>query len=146
MYRVIIAGSSDFDNLPYMIECCDPILKQSLHLGIEIVSGKQKKWHPDKYRYVGADLVGELYANYNGYPVKEFYAQWEKYRPKDPKRKNPAGMIRNKQMGDYAYEGPYGGCLFAFWNGYSPGTRHMITYADSISLPVRIFHFKSTQP
>jgi hypothetical protein len=49
-------------------------------------------------------------------------------------------------MGDYAFAGPLGGELIAFWNGCSPGTRDMITYADKIGLPFRIITYKFKKP
>lgn len=61
----------------------------------------------------GVDLCGKYYADLREIPVKEFPADWEKY-------KKGAGFIRNEQMANYADE------LLAFWDGKSKGTQHMI--------------------
>jgi len=98
--KVIIAGGREFNNYELLKSSCDRILiRQS---NIEIVSGKA----------LGADKLGEDYAKEKGYKIKEFPADWIKY-------KKGAGPIRNKQMAEYA-DG-----LIAFWDGQSKGTKNM---------------------
>lgn len=140
-YRIIIAGTSDFNDLPLLTRECDSFLAPFIHLGIEVISGKQRLWS-DRYGcFIGGDLTGELYANMRDYPVKPFPADWDRYRPADPTRKNPAGPIRNRAMGDYAKAGPDGGGLIDFWDGKSRGSKNMIEYAISIGLPVKVVNY-----
>ena len=98
--KLIIAGSRSiedydklkdiFNTLPYPV--------------IEIVDGMAKH---------GVDMLGVKLANELSIPLKEFPADWDKY-------KKPAGMIRNKEMSVYANG------LLALWNGVSPGTKDII--------------------
>ncbi len=52
----------------------------------EVVSGKCP---------TGADAGGEIWAERNGLPVKEFPANWKKFH-------QAAGPIRNRKMAEYA--------------------------------------------
>lgn len=98
--KLIIAGSRSiedydklkdiFNTLPYPV--------------IEIVDGMAKH---------GVDMLGVKLANELSIPLKEFPADWDKY-------KKPAGMIRNKEMSIYANG------LLALWDGESSGTKNMI--------------------
>lgn len=82
----------------------------------EVVSGTAK----------GVDQLGEKIAATFRLPVKRFPADWDKYG-------KSAGMIRNKQMGDYA------DALIAVWDGKSRGTKQMIEYAKSKGLKVFVY-------
>lgn len=73
----------------------------------------------------GPDLNGRDFGMTIGVPVKEFPADWKKY-------KKAAGPIRNRQMGDYA------DALIAIWDGESRGTKHMIEYMRALDKPVEI--------
>lgn len=114
--KVIIAGGREFSDYELLKSSCDNIL--SSVTDIEIVSGKS----------LGADKLGEYYAKEKGYKVKEFPADWIKY-------KKGAGPIRNKQMAEYA-DG-----LIAFWDGRSKGTKNMIDLAKKHGLKVRIIKY-----
>ena len=114
--KVIIAGGRDFNNYDLLKTKCDKIFTKSKNL--EIVSGKAK----------GVDSLGELYAKENDFPIKEFYADWNMYG-------KSAGVIRNSEMGDYA------DALIAFWDGKSPGTKHMIDYMKKLNKPTRIVYY-----
>jgi len=118
MFRVIIAGSRDFDNYELLKTFCDKVLVNQKY--VEIVSGKAK----------GADSLGERYATEKGFRLKEFPADWNKYG-------KSAGMIRNKQMGEYA------DALIDFWDGKSRGTKQMIDFAKSKSLKIKICKYKN---
>lgn len=80
----------------------------------------------------GADILGEHWATNNKIPIKSFPADWNKYG-------KSAGMIRNKQMGDYS------DCLIAVWDGISRGTNNMITYMKSIGKPVFVLTIKDNE-
>jgi len=117
MLKVIIAGGRDFKEYQLLCDTCDKVLKnQQL---VQIVSGGAK----------GADALGEKYAEANGYNVKKFSADWDNLGKK-------AGPIRNAAMSDYA------DCLIAFWDGESKGTKHMIDFAKTDGLKVRVVKYK----
>lgn len=49
----------------------------------------------------GADKMCEdFWENYIGGTVERHPADWDRYKPVNPKQKNPAGFIRNKEMVD----------------------------------------------
>ena len=92
--KVIIAGGRTFNDYDLLCKFCNKAL--SLQTEIEIVSGTAN----------GADKLGEKYANENGYSIKQFPADWDKYG-------KSAGYIRNEEMAKYA------DALIAFWDGKS---------------------------
>lgn len=114
--KVIIAGGRNFNDYENLCHFCNKVLSNQTE--IEIVSGTAN----------GADKLGEKYANDNGYPIKRFPANWDKYG-------KSAGYKRNAQMAEYA-DG-----LIAFWDGKSRGTKHMIDLAKRSGLKVRISYF-----
>ena len=95
---------------------------------IEVVSGKQVTIDKVTGEMYGADFLGERWAKENGYPIKEFEADWDRYGL-------PAGPIRNKEMADY------GTHLVAFHDGKSKGTRDMIECARAAGLKVRVVKY-----
>jgi len=98
--RVIcISGSRSF-NKYYMVLTAMENMKRT---PLAIVSGCAR----------GADMLGELYAKRHDIPIVRFPADWPQYG-------KAAGAIRNKQMVEYADE------FIIFWDGVSPGTKHMI--------------------
>lgn len=101
--KVIIAGSRTFNDYP-LLRCTLDEFYLSTPI-TEIVCGGA----------AGADILGKRWAEENNIPVKMFDAQWHTYG-------KSAGMIRNIEMGGYA------DFLIAFWDGISPGTKHMIDY------------------
>jgi len=87
----------------------------------EVVSGGAK----------GIDTLGEIWADVMGIPIVYFIPDWDKYGKR-------AGFMRNREMAEYAAEGPDGGGCVAFWNGFSAGTRNMIDTSKSLRLRVHI--------
>jgi len=114
--KVIIAGGRNFRDYDKLRESCDNILVNQKE--VEIVSGTA----------VGADTLGERYAQEKDYEVKKFPAQWDLYG-------KSAGYKRNQQMAEYA-DG-----LIAFWDGKSKGTKHMIDIANKMGLKVRVVRY-----
>jgi len=114
--KIIIAGGRDFKDYDQLCQICDHILPQ--FNDVEIVSGTAN----------GADKLGELYAKSNGYPVKEFPADWAAFG-------NRAGIIRNRKMAEYA-DG-----LIAFWDNSSRGTRNMISEANLENLIIVVAYY-----
>src|SRR5690606_4428366 len=71
----------------------------------------------------GGDRLGENWAKENGVEVKQFPAEWDKHG-------KSAGMIRNKQMAEYATE------LLLIWDGESKGSAHMKKEAEKRGLKI----------
>jgi hypothetical protein len=114
MFKVIIAGGRDFTNYNLLSSHMDKLLANVID-DIEIVCGAAK----------GADSLGERYAKEHGYNVRYFFADWDMYG-------RGAGFKRNVQMAEYA------DALVAFWDGKSPGTKHMIQTAYNKKIAIRI--------
>lgn len=121
-FNVIIAGSRSFCDFHMLCEKCDTVLANKKPEEIVIVSGAAK----------GADNLGERYAHERGYGLIVVPAQWEKYG-------KSAGFRRNTIMADVA------DAVIAFWDGESPGTKHMIETAKAKELPIRIFRFSKEE-
>lgn len=113
--KVIIAGGRHFSDYELLKSSCDHFLQNISN--IEIVSGKAK----------GADTLGERYAKEKGYNIHEFPADWSLGKK--------AGVIRNKQMGDFA------DLLIAFWDYESSGTGGMIKIMEGLGKPFRIVKY-----
>lgn len=116
-FKVIIAGSRDFDNYCWLADIADQLLKDETD--VEIVSGTAR----------GADSLGEQYALERKYKLTKFPANWDLYG-------KSAGYRRNVEMGNYA------DALIAFWDGESKGTKHMIDIATDKGLKVCVIKYK----
>lgn len=114
--KVIIAGGRSFSDYNLLREVCDHMLQNQIE--VEIVSGKAR----------GADALGEKYAKEKGYTIKEFPADWEKY-------KKAAGYIRNKEMAKYA------DAAIVFWDGNSKGSKHMIELSQEYNLKIKVVNY-----
>lgn len=114
--KIVIAGCRNYNNYyeakEYIDFCIREIKKNNT---IVILSGGCK----------GADMLGERYAIENGYEIRKFVADWDKYG-------KAAGPIRNEQM---AIEADY---IICFWDYKSRGTKSMIEYAKKYSKPCKI--------
>lgn len=105
--KTIIAGSRNIINIHYLIDAIEEIDWEIT----EVVCGKAR----------GADHLGELWAQFNNIPVKEFPANWNKFG-------RSAGYKRNAEMANY------GEALIALWDGGSRGTKSMIELAKTHNL------------
>lgn len=114
MFRVIIAGSRQFNNYSHLKNAMDYLLS-NISDDITIVCGMAR----------GADMLGERYAKEMGYGIDYFPADWDKFG-------KAAGYLRNEEMADNA------DALVAFWDGKSRGTKNMIDIARRHNLKVRI--------
>lgn len=124
-YRVIIAGSRDFDDYKLLEEKMDKLLVNIINQGlkIKIISGTAR----------GADSLGELYGKNKGYEIERYPAKWN--RDKFGNYNKRAGYERNVQMSLVAHS------LVAFTNG-SKGTAHMIDIMKRAGKPYRVISFK----
>jgi hypothetical protein len=114
MFKLIIAGSREFNDYSFLKDKVDFLLKNVIE-DVEIVSGAAR----------GADTLGERYAMENNFKVKLFPADWSKGRG--------AGFIRNEEMAEYA-----NACV-VFWMNNSKGTKHMIDVSQKHNLKLRIY-------
>jgi len=114
--KIIIAGGRSFKDYKKLHQVCTKILSQQNE--IEIVSGTAN----------GTDKLGEKFATDNGFPIKKFPANWDKFG-------KSAGYRRNAEMAEYA------DALIAFWDKKSRGTQHMINLAKRANLKIRIIHY-----
>ena len=120
MFKVIIAGSRDFNDYSLLESNLDFLLSNKIKNGEEIVivSGKAR----------GADTEGEKYAINRNFSIEEHPANWNKYG-------KSAGYIRNREMALSA-----DACV-CFWDGKSKGTKHMINLAKEHNLLLEIINY-----
>lgn len=118
-YKVIIAGSRDFND--YKMLCEEMRKVQEKIIIKEVVCGGAK----------GADSLGARWAKENNIPIKYFLPDWKNYG-------KSAGIIRNHQMGDYA------DYLIAFWDGKSRGTKDMISYMKTINKHGEVYIYETS--
>lgn len=125
--KTIIAGGRDFVPTQKDEELLDSLKDQIT----EVVSGKAK----------GADAFGEVWAQFNKIPIKEFPAEWDNFDlPIVVRRTNKygkeynaaAGACRNEQMAKYA------DAVVLFPGG--KGTEDM--YKQAVKYKLKIFDFR----
>jgi hypothetical protein len=107
--RLIIVGSRTFTD--YQLLC--HTLAPERHRIIEVLHGGAR----------GADQLGFRWALKHHVRSRCFAAAWERFG-------KSAGIRRNQQMAQA------GDVLIAFWDGRSPGTRHMISCMQQLGKPV----------
>lgn len=108
--KLIIAGSrSVHATIPEIME----LITYFKLIPTEIVSGTA----------YGIDKCGEAWAEACNIPIKRFPAQWDLYG-------KPAGMMRNRQMGQYA------DALLLIWDGKSKGSAGMKEFMRVAGKPI----------
>lgn len=117
MFKVIIAGSRDFNDYELLEKTMDKLL-QDVRGRIVVLCGEAH----------GADALGKRYAQERGYAVQSFPADWRLHG-------RAAGPLRNRQMAAAA------DACACFWDGRSRGTANMIEEAKRAGLPLRIKRF-----
>ena len=121
-FRVIIAGSRNFNNYELLKKECDSFLSDKKEkYNITIISGGAR----------GADFSGEKYAKDEGFSLEVFPANWNKFG-------KSAGFRRNEQMAEVA------DALIAFWDGKSHGTKHMIEIMKNKNLLVKVVNYETS--
>jgi hypothetical protein len=116
MLKVIVAGGRDFNDYNLLAEKLNKLLSNTAN--VVIISGMAN----------GADSMAAKYAEENKLRISEFPAQWAKHG-------KASGFRRNVEMARYA-----DACV-CFWNGKSPGTKHMIDTAKRMNLKLRIINY-----
>lgn len=116
-FKVAIVGSRGFNDYQFLIESMDYMLsiKSKTHK-IEIICGCAR----------GADTLGKQYGISKGYDVIEMPAEWDKYG-------KSAGYRRNEAMSVVC------DAVVAFWDGRSPGTKHMIDICKGLGKQVQVY-------
>lgn len=109
--KTIIAGSRNFQDYKKMEE----VLANIPWKITQVISGNA----------IGADQMGEWWAQQNEIEVRVFPANWSKHG-------KAAGHIRNQEMAKV------GDALVAFWDGKSKGTENMINLARQKHLQLKI--------
>lgn len=80
----------------------------------------------------GTDSMVRDFCHESKIPFQCFRAYWQKYG-------KSAGIMRNIALADAAIRHGKGKCAaFCFWDGKSPGTKHMIGYLQHKMIPVQI--------
>ena len=122
-YNIIIAGSRNFADYAKMRTEALRAIREAFNKinksDVTIISGGAR----------GADALGERFAKEFGLNCHIIKADWDKHGKK-------AGYLRNEQMAEFAraIDNAYDevkNMLIAFWDGVSPGTKHMIEIAKN---------------
>ena len=139
MLRVIIAGTEEYSDYPFLKEICFNIVAKEQYKRDEIPNGKVEfvSGHAPK----GADYLGEKFAKEYGFVPKLFPANWNDLEEMPciikisyyGQYNSLAGFNRNQRMADYVGES---GILIAFRINNSPGTTDMIKRAKKSGLKV----------
>jgi hypothetical protein len=119
-YRLIVAGSRSFTDYALLVVTLDEARAKLAAKGktLVVLCGMA----------AGADLLGKQWADAHQVPVEEYPADWNT-------QGKGAGFRRNEKMAERA-DG-----LIAFWDGASPGARHMIETARQRGLVVKVIPF-----
>lgn len=115
MLRIIVAGGRDFNNYELLKQTVNQFISDNSEANPYIVCGRAR----------GADTLGEKFAREYSYKIRYYLADWSTYG-------KSAGFVRNVEMAENA------DALVAFWDGNSPGTKHMIKVAKEKKLDVRV--------
>lgn len=124
--RIIISGGRDFNDYNLLRNSVIKIItdKTTFPDLAVIVSGMAR----------GADMLGVQFADEMGLEIVRFPADWNRFS-------KAAGYIRNIEMAKFASEINNNGCLIAFWDGKSKGTKHMIDTAKKYKLEVYVINY-----
>jgi hypothetical protein len=115
-WRVVVAGSRSFTDYPRLARTLDRLLQHGKD--VTILSGTAR----------GADRLGERYACERGLAVKQLPADWAASGRR-------AGYLRNEALLAEATH------VVVFWDGASPGSRHLLERARTKGIPLRVMRF-----
>lgn len=119
---VIVAGSRSFSDRSLMYNKLDYYLQNQDN--VLIVHGGAN----------GADKCAAMYVKERGIKTKVFLPDWDKHGKK-------AGILRNREMFEYASLFQNRGCV-VFWDGKSKGTKNDIELSKKYNVPLRIVEFR----
>lgn len=132
-YKIIIAGSRTFTDYTKMRTEALRAIREAFNKidknDVTIISGGAR----------GADALGERFAKEFNLNCHIINADWDKYGKR-------AGYLRNEQMAEFARTVDDGynnvnSMLIAFWDGTSPGTKHMIEIAKNKKMNVVVVRY-----
>ena len=115
--KLIVAGSRTFTDYQLLCQTLGP----QRHRITEVLHGGTR----------GADQLGFRWAVKHHIRSRCFAAEWERFG-------KAAGPRRNQQLAQA------GDVLLAFWDGRSPGTRHIISCMQQLGKPVVVVRFDTT--
>lgn len=119
--KVIVAGGREFNDYDLASKAIMELANETFpDREVSIVSGMAR----------GADALGVAFARNHSVQLYEFPAHWDKYGKR-------AGFMRNEEMGKFA------DVLLAFWDGKSPGSKHMIEYMKKLNKPVYVIPYQA---
>ena len=111
--RLIIAGSRSFTNYQLL---CEALAPERPRIAQVLTGGAR-----------GADQLGYRWAWKHAIRHQVFRADWERFG-------KSAGVRRNFQIAQA------GDMLIAFWDGRSPGIRHLIGCMQQLAKPAVVIH------
>lgn len=137
MKKVIIAGSRSFTDYNFL----ETTMNKLFGTPIIVVSGCAK----------GADTMGEQWAKSKGYEIEKHPADWKNLNVPNCRIKHNqhgaynalAGHNRNMEMLEAVKNNHDRGCVVAFWDGKSAGTKNMIEIAEKANIPVIIVNINN---
>jgi len=115
--RVIIAGSRHIISMQEL----EKAISDSNFEITEVISGGAP----------GVDKLADIWAQRNEITFHRIPAKWKSFG-------KGAGVKRNAQMANYAYEKQ--GALIAVWDGMSRGTKNMIEQAEKYLLECHVHY------
>jgi len=117
--RIVVFGGREFEDINRMEFVIRQLVDQNFITDpCELVCGMAR----------GADMTAyELFKDL-GIRIHEFWADWEN-------KGKAAGFIRNGEMANFADVG------IGFWDGKSPGTKHMIATMDRAKKPCIVVRY-----
>ena len=121
LLKIIVCGGRTFDDQAWVNHALDDLYGQVGEF--VLVCGGQKRWAPDRGRWIGADYQAATWAMRRGVDYRVVPAQWDRYGRR-------AGMLRNQQMIDDHHPG----LVVAFPGG--PGTANMSSRGRQAGLVV----------
>ena len=124
--KLLIAGSREINDYEKVKQICQECIKNYPDFKpIEIVSGMAR----------GVDTLATTLAKELELYVSEFPAKWKK---EDGSVDRSAGIIRNRQMKDYAT------AAIVVWDGESSGSKDMFDQMVKANKPVQLFTINQT--
>lgn len=116
-FNIAVTGTSTFNDYVLMEQKLDKILTDR-HPNIRILSGKR----------LGAEELGKQYALSRGYDMKWFW----RYMGSSAKEH----VIKTNQEMLVASD-----AIIVFWDGVSPGVKHLIDTAKNMRRPLRVISY-----
>lgn len=117
--KIVIAGSRGFTDHALMVDRLQALEEMGLvTASTTLICGMAR----------GADMLGHKIFKAAGLPIVEMPADWEGYG-------KSAGYRRNAEMAAIA------DLALVFWDGTSPGTKHMIDTMERLKKPVYLVRY-----